>query len=137
LNAHCIKSCVHIYRRQDRVQLCFLYFTYLLINNVSNSCEAFDLKLFMFAVNFVKTWFSDENITLDIVSLLGYFVKTWLSSVSFIISSSFLLIFLASWFVEFLDIDCSVQLKLLCVFAKPFPCMICLIHQKAFFLLLH
>jgi len=56
----------------------------------------FDLKRFLFAVDFVKTWLSDENITVDIVSLLGYFVKTWLSGVSFIISSSFLLIFLAS-----------------------------------------
>jgi hypothetical protein len=53
-------------------------------------------KRFLFAVDFVKTWLSDENITVDIVSLLGYFVKTWLSGVSFIISSSFLLIFLAS-----------------------------------------
>jgi len=81
----------------------------------------FNLKHFLFAVDFLKTWLPGENITVDIVSFLGYFMRTWLLGVSFIISSSLLLILLASWFVEFLNIDYSIQLKLLCVFAKPFP----------------
>jgi hypothetical protein len=79
----------------------------------------FNLKHFLFAVDFLKTWLPGENITVDIVSFLGYFMRTWLLGVSFIISSSLLLILLASWFVEFLNIDYSIQLKLLCVFAKP------------------
>jgi hypothetical protein len=69
----------------------------------------FNLKHFLFAVDFLKTWLPGENITVDIVSFLGYFMRTWLLGVSFIISSSLLLILLASCFVEFLDIDCSIQ----------------------------
>lgn len=56
----------------------------------------------------LQSWLQCENM------VVGYYVR-------FIISSSSRFILLASWFVKFLDIDCSVQLQLLYVFAKPFP----------------
>jgi hypothetical protein len=66
----------------------------------------------------LQSWLQCENM------VVGCYVR-------FIISSSLLLILLASWFVKFLDIDYSVQLKLLCVFAKPFPWKYLMLNESS------